>query len=89
MNGTPPQAALADRQSGTGPRYMLSLLNPVSKNESGEGQAASHRNPSVCYSSALVFFGFILKCDTTFELCSLCCDILDLRGILSEGGKNL
>lgn len=33
VNGTPPQAALADRQSRTGPRYMLPLLIPVSKKE--------------------------------------------------------
>lgn len=55
MNGTPPQAALADRQSRTGPRYMLSLLIPVSKKESSEGQAASHRSPC-CATVALLCY---------------------------------
>lgn len=68
VNGTPPQAALADRQSGTGWRCMLSLLIPVSERESREGKAASHSSPRCAIEQHCCVIGFILICDMMLQL---------------------
>lgn len=60
MNGTPPQAALADRQSETGAK-IHAVFYPIPlprKRAAVRDELPVNRNPSVRYSSALVFFLF-------------------------------
>lgn len=69
MNGTPPQAALADRQSGDWAKEMHAVFTDSSFQER---KAAREKLPVIASLAVLQqrcsVTGFILKCDMTFQL---------------------